>query len=335
MRRRTALLTLLALAAAPVVHARTPYLARSEVRQFLDELVSTHGFDRTRVERWFRDARYSPGVERLMQPAIPFGQRNWFDYRDRYVEPVRMQAGIAFWQTYAEALSRAEQQFGVPAEIIVAIIGIETYFGRITGNFRTIDVFTTLSFDYLRRAEFYRAEFVEFLLLAREQKQDPSTYRGSFAGAIGLPQFMPGSIRRWAVDFNGDGRIDLLGSPVDAIGSVASFLGGHGWQRDLPIAFEVEADEEIVDRLGRGILAQRPWWSALAEGVTGDALLTLDTPVIVIDLPLVTPDGQPGRAYRAGTVNFSAILHYNRSYFYATAVTEFAAALRERMNAGS
>ena len=104
MRRRTALLTLLALAAAPVVHARTPYLARSEVQQFLDELVSTHGFDRTRVERWFRDARYSPGVERLMQPAIPFGQRNWFEYRDRYVEPVRMQAGIAFWQAHAEAL---------------------------------------------------------------------------------------------------------------------------------------------------------------------------------------------------------------------------------------
>jgi len=335
MRRRTALLTLLALAAAPVVHARTPYLARSEVQQFLDELVSSHGFERARAEHWFREARYSPSVERLMQPAIPFGQRNWFEYRDRYVEPIRIQAGITFWQAHAAALARCEQQFGVPAEIVVAIIGIETYFGRITGNFRTLDVFTTLSFDYLRRADFYRAEFVEFLLLARDQKRDPGTYRGSFAGAIGLPQFMPGSIRRWAVDFDGDGRIDLLGSPVDAIGSVASFLVGHGWQRDLAIAFEVEAEEGIVDRLGRGILAQRLWWSALAEGVTGDALLTLDTPVLVIDLPLVTPDGQPGRAYRVGTVNFSAILHYNRSYFYATAVTEFAAALRERMNSGS
>ena len=143
----------------------------------------------------------------------------------------------------------------MPAEIIVAIIGVETHFGRITGNFRTLDVFTTLTFDYLRRADFYRAEFIEFLLLAREQRRDPMSYRGSFAGAIGLPQFMPGSIRRWGVDFDGDGRIDLLASPADAIGSVASFLVAHGWQRDLPIVFEAEADESIVDALGRGIEA--------------------------------------------------------------------------------
>jgi membrane-bound lytic murein transglycosylase B len=330
--RRAFLAMLAALATVAPAQASSGYLARPEVKQFIDELVTTHGFDRTRLERWLRDARYSASVERLMQPPIPFGQRNWLEYRQRYLDPSRIQAGAAFWQAHRATLARAEEQFGVPAEIVVAIIGVETYFGRITGNFRTLDVFTTLSFDYLRRAEFYRAEFTEFLLLAREQRRDPASYRGSFAGAIGLPQFMPGSIRRWGVDFDGDGRIDLLSSPTDAIGSVANFLVGHGWQRDLPIAFEAEADESIVDALGRGIDAQTTWSTALAAGVVSAAPLSLDTAVLVIDLPLVDSDGQPGRAYRVGTVNFSAILHYNRSYFYATAVTELAAAVRERMS---
>jgi membrane-bound lytic murein transglycosylase B len=332
MRRRTALLSIVSFAMLPAAQARTSYLARSEVQQFIDELVATHGFERARVERWLQQARYSANVERLMQPPIPFGQRNWIEYRDRYIEPARIDAGIAFWQANAEPLARAELQFGVPAEIIVAIIGIETYFGRITGNFRTLDVFTTLAFDYPRRADFYRAEFVEFLLLAREQKVDPASFRGSFAGAIGLPQFMPGSIRRWAVDFDNDGRVDLLGSAADAIGSVASFLVAHRWERGHPIAFEVSADEAMVDALGRGIEARTTWSSALAAGVAGDLPLSLDTPVLLIDLPLVR-DGQPDRDYRIGTVNFSAILNYNRSYFYATAVAEYAAALRERMPA--
>lgn len=333
MLRRTLLLSLGALALAASAQAREPYLARPDVQQFVEELVTVHGFERVRLERWLREARYSGSVERLMQPPIPFGQRNWLEYRNRYVEPARIQAGVDFWQANEASLARAEQQFGVPAEVIVAIIGVETHYGRITGSFRTLDVFATLSFDYLRRADFYRPEFIEFLLLAREQRRDPASFRGSFAGAIGLPQFMPGSIRRWGVDFDGDGRIDLLASPADAIGSVANFLVGHGWQRALPIAFEAESDEVTIDTLGRGIEARTTWSSALAAGVASDALLPLDTAVIVIDLPLIDADGQAGRAYRVGTVNFSALLHYNRSYFYATAVTEVAAAVRERRNA--
>jgi len=328
--RRSFLVALAALALARPAQARSPYVGRPEVQQFVEELAATHGFDRARLERWLRDARYSASVERLMQPPIPFGQRNWLEYRQRYLDPARVQAGVDFWQTHRAALARAEEEYGVPAEIIVAVIGVETYFGRITGNFRTLDVFTTLTFDYLRRADFYRAEFIEFLLLAREQRRDPLSYRGSFAGAIGLPQFMPGSIRRWGVDFDGDSRIDLLASPTDAIGSVANFLVGHGWQRDLPIVFEAEADESIVDALGRGIEARTTWSAALSAGVRTEALLPLDTAVIVIDLPQLDSNGQPSRTYRVGTVNFSAILHYNRSYFYATAVTELAAAVRER-----
>ena len=333
-KRRALVATLLAGMVVPAA-ARSPvrpaYASRSDVQPFIDALVEQHGFERARVERWLNAARYSEAVERLMQPPIPFGQRNWLDYRARYVEDKRIQAGAAFWRANRAALEHAEARFGVPPEIVVAIIGVETFLGRITGNFRTIDALATLSFDYLRRADYYRKELVELLLLAREQRMDPLAFKGSFAGAIGLPQFMPGSVRRFAIDFDGDGRIDLGSSPADAIGSVANFLVEHGWQRDQPILFEAEADEEIVDALGRGIQVAPTWSDALMSGVVGDVPLALDTPVIVIDLPYVDADGEPRRLYRVGTVNFSAVLHYNRSYFYATAVVELAEALKREV----
>ena len=329
--RRALVAALLAAAAVPAVARgtiRPSYASRGDVQPFIEELVERHGFERASVERWLDAARYLEAVERLMQPPIPFGQRNWLEYRARFLEDRRIEAGAAFWRSHASALEHANSRFGVPPEIIVAIIGVETYFGRISGNFRTIDVLATLSFDYLRRADYYRQELVELLLLAREQRMDPLAFKGSFAGAIGLPQFRPGSIRRYALDFDGSGRIDLAASPVDAIGSVANFLAEHGWQRDHPVLFEVEADEAIVDALGRGILAANTWSGALGAGVVGDVPLPLDTPVIVIDLPYVDAAGETQRLYRVGTVNFSAVLHYNRSYFYATTVVELADAIR-------
>ena len=334
VRRRALLAALLSGLVVPAVArspARPPYASRTEVQQFIDELVAQHGFERARVEGWLNAARYSETVERLMQPPIPFGQRNWVEYRSRYLEDQRVQVGADFWRTNAAALDRATERFGVPPEIVVAIIGVETYWGRITGNFRTIDVLATLSFDYLRRADYYRRELAELLLLAREQRMDPLRFKGSFAGAIGLPQFMPGSVRRFAVAFDGDGRIDLAGSATDAIGSVANFLVGHGWQRDLPILFEAEADEAIVDSLGRGIDAMATWSDALNAGVVADLPLALDTPVLVIDLPYVDAGGESRRLYRVGTANFSAILQYNRSYFYATAVVELGDALKREV----
>jgi membrane-bound lytic murein transglycosylase B len=328
--RRALLAGLIATAVQPALArepARHPYLARSDVQQLIDELVWHHGFERERVERWIGAARYSSSAERLMQPPAPFGQRNWLDYRDRVLQDSRVRAGVAFLRTHEQAFGQAREKFGVPPEIIAAIIGIETRFGRVTGDFRTLDVLATLSFDYLRRADYYRREFIEFLLMTREQRLDPLAVKGSFAGAIGLPQFMPGSIRRHAVDFDGDGRIDLTASPADAIGSVANFLVAHGWQPELPILFEIEASEAIVDSLGRGIATNVTWYDALAAGIEAELPLEADTPVIVIDLPYTTPTGAVERQFRVGTSNFSAILHYNRSYFYATAVVEFAQAI--------
>jgi len=307
---------------------RAPYLQRPEVREFIDELTAKHGFERGRLERWFSSARYSSAVERYMQPPIAFSQRNWFDYRARYLDDARVQAGVLFMRNHQAAMERAQREFGVPPEVIAAIIGVETHYGRITGNFRTLDALVTLTFDYLRRAEYYRQQLTEFFLLVREQNADPLTIKGSFAGALGLPQFMPGSIRSYAVDFDGDGRVDLMTSAADAIGSVASFLVAHGWQRNMPILFEATADEAIVDALGRGINAAVTWSDALAAGVEGDVPLPLDAQVLVIDLPVLNV-GEVARLYRVGTVNFSAVLHYNRSYFYASAVVELSRAIAE------
>ena len=329
-RSMLAALALMAIASPALAETRTPYLKRAEVLQFIDELTTQHGFERQRVERWLSQARYSPAVERYMQPPIAFGQRNWLEYRARYLDEPRVHAGAAFVRHHQAAMERAQREFGVPAEIIAAIIGVETHYGRITGNFRTLDALVTLSFDYLRRAEYYRQQLTEFFLLMREQNADPLAIRGSFAGALGLPQFMPGSIRRHAVDFDGDGRIDLTNSAADAIGSVASFLVAHGWQRDTPIVFDATTDEATVDALGRGINAVVTWSDALAAGVEGDVSLPLDTPVLVIDLPIVD-GGEVERLYRVGTVNFSALLHYNRSYFYASAVVDLSRAIAQTL----
>jgi membrane-bound lytic murein transglycosylase B len=342
MQRRAFLLRIAALGAlaAPSARARAPFVSyprRDEVRAYIDALAARGELKRGWIERVFAQGRYLAEVERLMQPPIPFGSRNWREYRDRYLEERRIRDGVAFLIAHEASLERAEARYGVPREIVTAILGVETRYGRMTGTFRTLDVLLTLSFDYLRRADFFRGELEQFLLLAREQRLDPLAVRGSFAGAIGIPQFMPSSVRKWAVDFDGDGHIDLARSAADSIGSVANFLVGHGWQADAPILLSATLGEDagettldaLVEELGGGIRADTPWSMLAGLGVHVDAALPLDAPVLLIDLPIVEADGAQRRDYRLGTASFASILHYNRSYFYATAVVELASALRE------
>jgi membrane-bound lytic murein transglycosylase B len=311
-----------------------PYPQRPEVREFIDELVQRHGLDRGFVERAFAQARYSPQAERLTTPSTqPAAARNWIDYRTRNVDELRVREGVQFMRDLRPALARATERFGVPADIVAGIIGIETVFGRNTGSFRTIDVLLTLSFDYTRRAAMYREELAHFLLLCQQQGTDPLAPRGSFAGAVGLPQFMPGSIRRWAVDFDGDGRIDLSRSREDAVGSVASFLASHGWQRDLPVQLRARATADAAAALGSGIDALARWQDAAALGVSIDGSLDPDTRVLLLDLPFRSASGDTGVEYRIGTVNMQALLHYNRSYFYGAAVADLAGAIRLRASA--
>lgn len=326
---------LAALAQTDGARAGTPYLLRADVQAYLDEAVAAYGLDRAWVERTIALARYSEVAERLTTPGqAPAWTRDWRQYRSRNVDERRIREGIAFWRTHRAAFTRMEDSFGVPAQIAVAIIGVETFYGRTLGNQRTLDVLMTLAFDYTRRAPLYRDELAQFLLLAREQNLDPLAQRGSFAGALGLPQFMPGSIRRFAVDFDGDGRIDLARNATDAIGSVGHFLLRHGWQRDQPIQFAAQADRSVAAVLGRGILAATRWADVAALGVSVTGQLAADTPVLLLDLATTTPDGAEATEFRLGTVNMSALLHYNRSYFYACSVADLAFAIEERARLG-
>ena len=329
--RRQLLLGALALACGPS-HARRPaatgYAGRADVRPFIDSAVAEQGIPRKWLEQTLASGRRSPQAERLMTPSVTPPPRDWTRYRARALDEARLREAVAFQHAHRHALARAAETFGVPAEVVVAILGIETVFGRVMGTFRTLDVLLTLAFDYPRRSAFYREELAHFLALGHQGRLNVLKQTGSFAGAIGLPQFMPSSIRRYALDFDGDGRVDLARSAADAIGSVASYLQREGWQRDRPVMFDAIANEAIAEQLGRGIAAAHTWAEVAELGVRIDGYLPPDTKVLLLDLPYLQGDGSANVEYRIGTVNMAALLHYNRSYFYGAAVAEFAATLR-------
>jgi membrane-bound lytic murein transglycosylase B len=306
-----------------------------EVSDFIDQMVDRHGFDRAELESVFKKVRYVETTIQLIKPAPPGRPKNWRAYRARFVDPLRIDAGVAFWNTHADALARAEEQYGVPAEIIVGIIGVETVYGRNTGNFRVLDAVTTLGFDYpntpnrAKRMEFFRGEIENTLLFARESGIDPFSLLGSYAGAIGWPQFMPSSIRKFAVDFDGDGKVDLRNSPVDAIGSVAHFLVEHGWKRGDPVVFPAtvsttEGAENWDAFIGTGLAAKYRLDELKAAGVSPGVEPPAEMMFGLVDLQ----NGQEPTEYWLGAPNFFAITQYNRSFFYAMSVVDLGRAVR-------
>lgn len=308
-----------------------------EVDIFIDEMVKKHGFDRKALQATLNKTHYVDRAIQLMKPAPPGKPKNWVAYRARFVEPVRIKAGVAFWNKYAGALQRAEKQYGVPAEIIVAIIGVETVYGRNTGNFRVMDAITTLAFSYpdtpnrVARMAYFRGELENTLLFARDEKIDPFSLLGSYAGAIGWPQFMPGSIRNYAVDFDGDGHIDLRNSPVDAIGSVAHFLIEHGWKPGEPIVFPAKVDsrnQEWQRFINQPLEAKFSQQELRSAGVTPTQPLPTGMPFGLVDLQ----NGEAPTEYWLGAANFFAITQYNRSFFYAMSVNDLSKALRAARN---
>jgi membrane-bound lytic murein transglycosylase B len=302
------------------------FAARPELDAFVRRMIEQHGFDDATLRRTFGGVRRDPRVLRLIAPPTSGFRRSWDAYRARFVEPVRIAEGGAFWRRHEASLERAERSYGVPAEFVVAIIGVETIYGRITGDFRVIDALATLAFDYPRRADYFRGELEQFLLLVRETGADPFSVLGSYAGAVGLPQFMPTSVRRFAVDFDADGRIDLGASAVDAIGSVARFLAEHGWVRDGPTHFvaRVAPDAQLEPLLAAGIEPQFTASELAAHGVTARDPLPEGLRFALVDLE--THDAPT--IYALGARNFYVITRYNRSSFYAMAVIELARTLR-------
>lgn len=305
---------------------------------FVEDMAARHGFNRDELACVFARVRPVAAVGKLIRPAPPGQPKNWRAYRARFIEPIRIHAGAAFWDMHEEALARAEERYGVPPEIIVGVIGIETTYGRNKGNFRVLDALATLAFDYPRvpkraaRMAFFRNEMEQTLLHAREAGIDPLSLKGSYAGAIGWPQFMPGSIRRFAVDFDGDGKIDLRESPVDAIGSVASFLSMHGWKRGEPTVFRAVVDAACANPLhpfiNQGLSAKNTLADLRSACITPGVDLPQDMLFGLVDLQ----NGLAPTEYWLGTSNFFAITHYNRSYFYAMSVIDLGRAVRTLRN---
>ena len=311
--------------------AKAPAFSDSaEVRKFIQDMHILNGFDAAHLTRQFASIRSNPTVLRAIQPAaVPELQRSWQRYRERFVNERRVRNGVRFWHEHATDLTRAEAIYGVPCEIIVAIIGVETEYGQNMGKFGVLEALASLAFNYPPRAPFFRNELEQFLLLARENEQSPLDYKGSYAGAIGIPQFMPSSQRRYAVDFDGDQHIDLRRSTADAIGSVASFISLHGWQTGAPIALPALVQGDPAELIAAGIKPILPLKDLLQQDiVVPEAEEHLHTrPAALIDL--VSPE-QPTE-YWVGFDNFYVITRYNRSSFYAMSVFQLAQALRQEM----
>ena len=314
------------LAAQPVLASE--YLSRPDVRSFINSMSEEHGIDRSDLERIMGNVRYTPAAVRLIGPvpsSAPSPARSYSRYRAKFLTPDLISAGSRFWAQHAEDLARAEVEFGVPAEVIVGVLGVETAFGRNTGSFRAIDALASIAFDGVRRQEYFRDELKELLLLARESGIDPLVIKGSYAGAVGLPQFMPSSYRRYAVDYDGDGAIDLLGSPADAIGSIASYMKAFGWVPGevptAPVRLAVGSESEFVSGLER----VHDIAEVQNKGVVFSGAEPPAGPCSIFELP--TP-GKPSK-FVAGFTNFEVVTRYNRSTFYASAVLELGDAIQK------
>jgi membrane-bound lytic murein transglycosylase B len=295
-----------------------------EVKAFIESMHEQHGFDIAHLTRHFAAIRPNTAVLRAIKPAaVPEQQRSWQRYRERFVNDRRTEGGKRFWHEHEATLQRAEATYGVPAEIIVAIIGVETEYGRNMGKFGVLEALASIAFYYPPRAPFFRSELEQFLLLARENGVSPLSVKGSYAGAIGIPQFMPSSQRRYAVDFDGDDRIDLRNNIDDAIGSVARFLQQHGWQAQAPVALAARIEGDPAPLLAAGIKPVVTLQELSRQGVIADG--DNERPAALIDL--VTPDA--ATEYWVGFENFYVITRYNRSSFYAMSVFQLAEAVRE------
>lgn len=291
------------------------YEGSPQVAEFVGEMTRDYGFASEQLVGLFREAERKQAIlDAISRPAERV--KPWKEYRPIFITDARVQKGVDFWNRNAEALARAEKEYGVPAQVIVAIIGVETFYGGNTGNYRVLDALSTLSFDYPPRAPFFRQQLKEFLLLAREEQVDPLSLKGSYAGAMGLPQFMPSSFRAYAVDFDGDGHIDIWGNPVDAIGSVASYFKRHGWVAGQPVVSRAQVRGDRVDEgLTEGLDPVKNVGELRLLGWASADALRDEVPVTAFRL-----EGEAGPEYWLGLPNFYVITRYNRSAMYAMAV---------------
>ena len=310
------------------------YALRLDAMQAADAMALQYGLDPAWLRQTLARAHYIPAIAKAVTPPAVGVAKNWQLYRSRFVEPQRIRAGVAFWQANRDTLLRAQAQTGVPVEIILGILGVETIYGQQMGNYRVLDALATLAFDFPAshpradaRSVYFKGELAQFLSMMAHSGTDPAAWRGSYAGAMGLAQFMPSSWHDYAIDFDADGKIDLLTSAADAIGSVANYFKAFGWQTGLPTHYPVSFDPARLDLpklMAPDILPTFTVTSFQAAGAVlkGDAL---QTPSKLALIELQNGDAPP--SYVAGTDNFYTITRYNWSSYYAMAVIELGQAV--------
>ena len=325
-RARLALLAVLLLAGLRAHAVAAEATLRPEIEAFIEEMSAGHGMDRGALRLILSHARMQPDILRAMSAQA--SPRPWHRYRPAFVNAERIAGGVSFWSRHAELLERAERELGVPAELVVATIGVETVYGSVTGSHRVLDALTTLAFDFPRRSEFFRGELEQFLLLVHDGVLDPLRMRGSYAGAMGAPQFMPSSFRKYAVDFDGDGARNLWDGMADSIGSVANYYRSFGWETGRPIAVPAKVEGD-----GYAALAEQgiePRFDALALARAGVTPLENigDDPAAMLVLR-----AEAGNEYWLGLNNFYVITRYNRSVNYAMAVFHLAREIRRARDA--
>lgn len=298
---------------------------RPEVEAFINDLVKNERFSRKELEGLLGKAQKSERVlELISRPAEK--RLEWKDYRKIFMTPERIDQGVDFWLAHAETLTKAEKEYGVPASVIVAIIGVETYYGRLTGGFKVLDALSTLSFDYPPRSKFFTGQLKEFLILVREQGLDPLELTGSYAGAMGIPQFMPSSYRAYAVDFTGDGQSNIWQQEEDAIGSVANYLRKNGWKAGKPVASRAKVHglpKQYEQALSKSVRPEKTLRQLEKAGWHPVNVLPSATKASALKF-----EGQNGAEYWLGMENFRVITTYNRSRLYALAVHQLAKEVR-------
>lgn len=298
--------------------------SRPEVQVFIAEMVRQHGFDPRELNAVFAQAQAQPDI--IAAITRPAEAKPWHAYRQIFLVPGRIEEGVEFWNAHEATLDRAEQVYGVPAEIIVAILGVETFYGGITGKHKVLEALATLAFDYPRRADFFRRELEHYLLLSREEGIDPLALRGSYAGAMGLAQFMPSSYRAYAVDFTGDGRRDLWTNPQDAIGSIANYLSVHGWRRGEGIAMPATVQgNQYPSLLSKDLKPRLSVQTLRRQGVIPQSPINGEKKAILLEL-----EGEDGPQYWLGFDNFYVITRYNHSPLYAMAVYQLGQEIRRQ-----
>ncbi len=314
------LITLLLALCAGAASAKSPDQLREE---FMDIMVQKHGFERARVKAILWQARTQKGIlKAIARPAEKV--RPWWKYRPIFLQDKRIQGGARFWRENQAALQQAEKKYGVPPQIITAILGVETYYGKITLKHSVLDALHTLGFHYPRRGKFFRQELKHFLLLTREENMDPTKVMGSYAGAMGIPQFMPSSYRRLAIDFDGDGKRDIWKNNVDVIGSIANYLARNGWKRGTPVAARVtDAGKEHLDYVGKKLTLDHKIADLRKAGIGMPKQLPDSAKASLVRLQQET-----GPEYWVRLNNFRSILRYNPRNKYAMAVFQLSEAIK-------